>query len=205
MQDDGEREGVLLAVTGVEHHNLVFVGQIIVLVHGEELVDPEVWEDGTDSVKEDVRTFVLVFNLDVVHYALVKIFKELLAVGIAHQCIPYIGRVCRIGVLLLRKIFQHRGMAKEFLLVEEVAKLLEQVDGQGVNIGGRPFQVLLEVHDVSAHEIFLRCRILIDEEVIEEVADLRLLKPVAVQQLVQSAYCLIVELIHDICFLMASI
>ena len=94
-----------------------------------------------------------------------------------------LGVLClgRIVLLFLQLVFQHGWMTQELLLVEKVAKLLKQIQRKYIHIVDRANEIRLELLYLATDVILLLCRILVDEEVIEQVAVLRVLETRAVQ------------------------
>ena len=90
-------------------------------------------------------------------------------------------------------------MLQEFLLVEEIAEFLKEIQAEHVHIVDGTYQVGLKLLYLATDVILLLCRVLVDEEVIKQVAILWVLKTWAVQ--------FIIEFLdgHTSCFLMFSI
>ena len=68
-------------------------------------------------------------------------------------------------------------MAQKLLLVEKVAKLLKQIQRKHIHVVDRANEIRLELLYLPTDVILLLCRILVDEEVIEQIAVLRVLEP----------------------------
>ena len=71
-------------------------------------------------------------------------------------------------------------MAQELLLVEEIAELIKQIKRKHIHIVDGANEVRLELLYLLTNVILLLCRILVDEEVVEQVSILCVLKTWAV-------------------------
>ena len=72
-------------------------------------------------------------------------------------------------------------MAQELLLVEEIAELIKQIKRKHIHIVDGANEVRLELLYLLTNVILLLCRILVDEEVVEQVSILCVLKIWGVQ------------------------
>jgi hypothetical protein len=90
-------------------------------------------------------------------------------------------------------------MLQEFLLVEETAKFLKEIQAKHVHIVDRANKILLELLYLTAYVVLLICRVLVDEEVVKQIAIPRVLETWAIQLIVEFLDC------HTSFFLMFSI
>lgn len=175
-------------MTWVEDDNLVLPGIVVVLIEGKKLVDSQIGKHTADAIQENVWTAVLILDGDMVDDTPVNVLHELWRMGITGQCV--LGVLClgRIVLLFIQLVFQHGWMAQELLLVEKVAKLLKQIQRKHIHIVDRANEISLELLYLPTDVILLLCRILVDEEVIEQVAVLRVLETRAVQFIIKFFY-----------------
>ena len=90
-------------------------------------------------------------------------------------------------------------MAQELLLVEEIAELIKQIKRKHIHIVDGANEVRLELLYLLTNVILLLCRVLVDEEVVEQVSILCVLKTWAVQFVIKFLYshiiiCLILSI-----------
>ncbi len=169
-----QRECVVNAFARIEYNELVFIGLIELLVVGEEGVGAEVGEDVANAINEHVRPVVFIVLTDVLQYALMDVFVELLAIGLHYQ---HLGHSVWIGFLHVQKEFHQRGvLLAKTLRGEKITELIEQVKGQCVHVRRRANQVLAERLDLVPHVVFLLCFIREDEEVVKQITISRILE-----------------------------
>jgi hypothetical protein len=75
-------------------------------------------------------------------------------------------------------------MLEKLLLVKEIAELLKEVQSKHIHVVDGADKIRLELLDLSADVIFLLSRVLVNEEVIEQVSVLSILKARAVKLVV---------------------
>ena len=165
-----QTERVLVTMTWVEDDNLVLPGIVVVLIEGKKLVDSQIWKHAADAIQENVWTTVLILNGNMVNDTLMNVLHELWRMGITGQCVLGILCLGRIVQLFLQLVFQHGRMTQELFLVEKFTKLLKQIQRKYIHIVDRANEIRLELLYLPTDVILLLCRILVDEEVIEQVA-----------------------------------
>ena len=79
-------------------------------------------------------------------------------------------------------------MTQELLLVEKIAELIKQIERKHIQIVDGANEVRLELLYLLTYVILLVCRLLVDEEVVEQVAVLRVLETRAVQFIIKFLY-----------------
>lgn len=163
-------------MTWVEDDNLILPSLVVVLIEGKKLVDSQIGEHTAYAIQENVWTAVLILDGDMVDDTPVNVLHELRRMGITGQRVLGVLRLGRIVLLFLQLVFQHGRMTQELLLVEKVAKLLKQIQRKHIHIVDRANEIRLELLYLPTDVILLLCRILVDEEVIEQVAVLRVLE-----------------------------
>ena len=180
-----QTERVLVTMTWVEDDNLILPGIVVVLIEGKKLINSQIWEHTAYAIQENVWTTVLILDGDMVDDTLMNVLHELWRMGITGQRV--LGVLClgRIVLLFLQLVFQHGRMTQELLLVEKVAKLLKQIQRKYIHIVDRANEIRLKLLYLATDVILLLCRILVDEEVIEQVAILRVLETRAVQFIIK--------------------
>ena len=104
-----------------------------------------------------------------------------------------------VCLFLLQLVFQHTRMLQEFLLVEEIAEFLKEIQAKNVHIVDRTNEICLKLLYLVTDIILLISRVLVDEEVIEQVTIFWVLETWTVQLIVEFLDC------HASCFLMFSI
>ena len=67
-------------------------------------------------------------------------------------------------------------MTQELLLVEKIAELIKQIERKHIQIVDGANEIRLELLYLPANVILFVCRVLVDEEVVEQVAILRILE-----------------------------
>ena len=179
-----EPEGVVLPVARIEYQNLVLAGVIVVLVEREELVHSQVRIHRSDSVEEYIRPPVIILDGDVIHYPLVDILDEFRTVRITDKSLLGVLRSGRILFFLLKEVLQHGRMLEKLLLVKEIAELLKKVQRKHIDVVDGADKIRLELLDLPSDVVLLLGRVLIDEEVIEQVTVLSVLEAGAVELIV---------------------
>ena len=79
-------------------------------------------------------------------------------------------------------------MTQELLLVEKIAELIKQIKRKHIHIVDGANEIRLELLYLLTYVILLVCRVLVDEEVIEQVAILRVLETGTVQFVIKFLY-----------------
>ena len=79
-------------------------------------------------------------------------------------------------------------MAQELLLVEEIAELIKQIERKHIHIVDGANEIRLELLYLLTNVILFVCRVLVDEEVVEQVAILRILETGTVQFIIKFLY-----------------
>ena len=79
-------------------------------------------------------------------------------------------------------------MTQELLLVEKIAELIKQIKRKHIHIVDGANEVRLELLYLLTYVILLVCRVLVDEEVVEQVAILRVLETGTVQFVIKFLY-----------------
>jgi len=167
-----QTERIVFPMTRIENDNLVFVGDVILFVQCQQFVSSDVGIHGADAINEDIGTAVVVLNIHVSHDMLMEIVNEAFGMCVACQCgHGGIG----IRLLLLQLIFQHRAV-HDLPCLEVVAKLLEEIQTQDIHIVSGTDKVVLKLHYLCPDIIFILGRILIDEEIIENIPILWILE-----------------------------
>ena len=175
-------------MTWVEDDNLILPSLVVVLIEGKKLVDSQIWEHTAYAIQENVWTTVLILDGNMVDDTLMNVLHELRRMGITGQRV--LGVLC-LGwsvLLFLQLVFQHRWMTQELFLVEKVTKLLKQIQRKHIHIVDRANEIRLELLYLPTDVILLLCRILVNEEVVEQVAVLRVLETRAVQFIIKLFY-----------------
>ena len=175
-------------MTWVEDDNLILPSIVVVLIEGKKLIDSQIGEHTADAIQENVWTAVLILDGDMVDNTLMNVLHELRRMGITGQCV--LGVLClrRIVLLFLQLVFQHGRMTQELFLVEKFTKLLKQIQRKYIHIVDRANEIRLELLYLPTDVILLLSRILVNEEVVEQVAVLRVLETRAVQFIIKFFY-----------------
>ena len=79
-------------------------------------------------------------------------------------------------------------MTQELLLVEKIAELIKQIERKHIQIVDGANEIRLELLYLPANVILFVCRVLVDEEVVEQVAILRILETGTVQFIIKLLY-----------------
>ena len=161
-------------MTRIKHNNLITARVVVVLIESQQLIDTKIWEHAANAIEEDIRTTIFILNIHMIEDALMQKLHKLWAVCITGQRVLGVLSLRGISLFFLQLIFQHTGMLQEFLLVEEIAEFLKEIQAKHVHIVDRANKVLFELLYLTADVVLLLCRVLVDEEVIEQVAFLML-------------------------------
>jgi len=172
-------------MTRVKHDNLVFTRVVVVLIKSQQLIDTKIWEHTAHAIDEHVWATILIFDADMVDDTLMKELHKLRAMCITSQCVLCVLCLRRVGLFFLQLVFQHTGVLQELLLVEEIAEFLKQIQRQHVHIVDRTNQVRFKLLYLTADVVLLLSRVLVDEEVVKQVAILWVLETWAVQLIVE--------------------
>ena len=93
---------------------------------------------------------------------------------------------------------KHGRVTQELLLVKKIAELIKQIERKHIHIVDGANEVRLELLYLPADVVLLLCRILVDEEVVEQVTILRILETGTVQFVIKFLYRHII-----ICFILS--
>ena len=194
-----ETERIILPMTRIKHNNLIAARVVAVLIEGQQLIDTKIWEHAAYTIEEDVGTTIFILNIHMVKNALMQKLHKLWAVCITGQRVLGVLSLRGISLFLLQLVFQHTWVLQEFLLVEEIAEFLKEIQAKNVHIVDRTNEICLKLLNLVTDVILLICRVLVDEEVVEQVTILWVLETRTVQLIVEFLDC------HASCFLMFSI
>ena len=194
-----ETERVVLPMTRIKHDNLIAACVVVILIESQQLIDTKIWEHTTYAIEKDVRATILILNIHMVEDALMQELHKLRTVCITGHRILGVLSLRGVSLFLFQLVFQHTRMLQEFLLVEEIAEFLKEIQAKHVHIVDRSNNILLELLYLTVDVVFLICRLLVDEEVVEQVTIFWVLETRTVQLIVEFLDC------HASCFLMFSI
>jgi hypothetical protein len=180
-----ETERIVLPMTRIKHNNLIAARVVVVLIESQQLIDTKIWEHTTYAIEKDVRATILILNIHMVEDALMQELHKLRTVCITGQRILGVLSLRGVSLFLLQLVFQHTWVLQEFLLVKEIAEFLKEIQAKHVHIVDRANKILLELLYLTAYVVLLICRVLVDEEVVKQVAILWVLKTWTVQFVVE--------------------
>ena len=165
IQGAEKLEGAGVGVAGVEKDDLVFPGTVVFLIPVQQVAGPEVRVDVPKSVKEHIWADEPVVNLaDVLHDPAMDVLHELVAVGFLEKGR---GDIIRHLLVLLEHVPEVGGPLAKRLAVHELAELLEDIEGQDVDVIAWALDALLYRGDLLAHKVLLVTWVEIKEEVID--------------------------------------
>jgi hypothetical protein len=167
-------------MTRIKHDNLIAARVVAVLIESQQLIDTKIRKHTAYTIEEDVGTTIFILNIHMVKNALMQKLHKLWAVCITGQRVLGVLSLRGISLFLLQLVFQHTWVLQEFLLVEEIAEFLKEIQAKHVHIVDRANKILLELLYLTADVVLLICRVLVDEEVVKQVAILCVLETWAI-------------------------